>query len=92
ANFRHLFLAGEITASTLNTLHNLHFYLDTMRRIRDAIAFGTFDEFRQTFHRTFSRRSLRQDPPASEVFDLKPTSVESRNSVESRSWRGFRNC
>jgi queuine tRNA-ribosyltransferase len=58
AYLRHLFLAGEITASTLNTLHNLYFYLDTMRRIRDAISFGTFEKFRQTFHRTFSRRSL----------------------------------
>lgn len=58
AYLRHLFLAGEITASTLNTLHNLYFYLDTMRRIRDAISFGTFEKFRQTLHRTFSRRSL----------------------------------
>ena len=30
-------------AGALNTLHNLSFYLDTMRRIRDAIAFRTFD-------------------------------------------------
>jgi queuine tRNA-ribosyltransferase len=58
AYLRHLFLAGEITASTLNTLHNLYFYLDTMRRIRDAISFGTFERFRQELHRTFSRRSL----------------------------------
>jgi queuine tRNA-ribosyltransferase len=58
AYLRHLFLAGEITSSTLNTLHNLYFYLDTMRRIRDAISFGTFEKFRQTFRRTFSRRSL----------------------------------
>ena len=58
AYLRHLFLANEITASTLNTLHNLYFYLDTMRGIRDAILFGTFEKFRQGFHRTFSRRSL----------------------------------
>ena len=31
AYLRHLFVSGEITAATLNTLHNLHFYLDTMR-------------------------------------------------------------
>ena len=48
AYLRHLFLAGEIVGSTLNTLHNLYFYLDTMRGIRDAIAFGTFEKFRQT--------------------------------------------
>jgi queuine tRNA-ribosyltransferase len=58
AYLRHLFLAGEITSSTLNTLHNLYFYLDTMERIRDAISFGTFEKFRQAFHRTFTRRSL----------------------------------
>jgi queuine tRNA-ribosyltransferase len=58
AYLRHLFVAGEITSSTLNTLHNLYFYLDTMRRIREAISFGTFEKFRQVFSRTFSRRSL----------------------------------
>jgi queuine tRNA-ribosyltransferase len=55
AYLRHLFLANEIAAATLNTLHNLYFYLDTMRRVRDAISFGTFELFRQEFHRTFSR-------------------------------------
>ena len=44
AYLRHLFMAGEINAATLNTLHNLHFYLDTMRRIREAIAFGRFEK------------------------------------------------
>jgi hypothetical protein len=29
-----------------------------MKGIRDAIAFGTFEKFRQSVHRTFSRRSL----------------------------------
>jgi queuine tRNA-ribosyltransferase len=55
AYLRHLHLAGEMTAAALNTLHNLTFYLDTMRRIRDAIAFGTFDTFRQEFLRSVSR-------------------------------------
>jgi queuine tRNA-ribosyltransferase len=58
AYLRHLFMAGEITAAALNTLHNLSFYLDTMRRIRDAIAFRTFDKFRQEFLRSASRLSL----------------------------------
>src|SRR5262245_61210147 len=56
AYLRHLFLAGEINASTLNTLHNLHFYLDTLRRIRDAIAFGRFESFRREFHQSLSRQ------------------------------------
>jgi queuine tRNA-ribosyltransferase len=56
AYLRHLFQAGEINAATLNTLHNLHFYLDTVRRIRDAIAFGRFESFRLAFHQRSSRR------------------------------------
>jgi queuine tRNA-ribosyltransferase len=57
AYLRHLYMAGEIGAAALNTLHNLSFYLDTMRRIRDAIAFRTFDKFRQEFLRSASRLS-----------------------------------
>jgi queuine tRNA-ribosyltransferase len=58
AYLRHLFVAGEMTAATLNSLHNLHFYLDTMRRIREAIVFGSFEKLRREFHQTFSRRPL----------------------------------
>ncbi len=54
AYLRHLFRAGEMTGATLNTLHNITFYLDTMRRIRDAIVFGTLEKFRQELHQTFS--------------------------------------
>jgi queuine tRNA-ribosyltransferase len=57
AYLRHLFLAREMTAGTLNSLHNLQFYLDTMGRIREAIEFGRFEIFRQGFHQTWSRRS-----------------------------------
>jgi queuine tRNA-ribosyltransferase len=60
AYLRHLHMAGEMTAAALNTLHNLSFYLDTMRRIRDAIAFRTFESFRQGFLRSASGLSLDQ--------------------------------
>jgi queuine tRNA-ribosyltransferase len=53
AYLRHLFHAGEMTAATLNTLHNLHFYLDTMRRVREAIVFSTLEEVRQSYRRIF---------------------------------------
>jgi queuine tRNA-ribosyltransferase len=56
AYLRHLFLANEINSSTLNTLHNLNFYLDTLRRIRDAIAFRRFERFRLAFHQSLSRQ------------------------------------
>ena len=54
AYLRHLYRSGEILASRLNTWHNLHFYLDTMRRIREAIEFGKFGEFTRTFLDTYS--------------------------------------
>jgi queuine tRNA-ribosyltransferase len=58
AYLRHLYVAGEMSAAALNTLHNLTFYLDTMRRIRDAIAFRSFETFRQGFVRSLSRLAL----------------------------------
>ncbi len=54
AYLRHLFLAGEMNAATLNTLHNLYFYLDTLRRIRDSVVFGQFEAFRRAFHQSLS--------------------------------------
>ena len=45
AYLRHLFAAGEITASILATHHNIHFYLDIMRQIREAIEFGNLAKF-----------------------------------------------
>lgn len=61
AYLRHLSNVGEINAATLNTLHNLHFYLDTMKRIRNAIAFGRFDSFRLAFLQRLSRRSTARE-------------------------------
>jgi queuine tRNA-ribosyltransferase len=45
AYLRHLFAAGEITAAILATHHNVHFYLDIMRQIREAISFGQLQKF-----------------------------------------------
>jgi queuine tRNA-ribosyltransferase len=42
---RHLFVTGEMLGPILATHHNLHFYLDTMRRIRQSLLFGEFAEF-----------------------------------------------
>ena len=44
AYLRHLSLANEILSSVLNTIHNLYFYLDTIRRIRQFIEFHRYDE------------------------------------------------
>ena len=59
AYLRHLFMSGEMSGAALNTLHNLHFYLDTMRAIRKAIEFGTFESFKTAFLETYSRRRLQ---------------------------------
>jgi len=55
AYLRHLFVAGEIGAAVLNTVHNLRFYLDTMARVREAIVFGTLEQLRVELQSTFSR-------------------------------------
>jgi queuine tRNA-ribosyltransferase len=49
AYLRHLYNAGEILAAILCTYHNLAFYLDTMRRIRQSISLGDFGSFRAAF-------------------------------------------
>ncbi len=40
AYLRHLFVAGEALSATLNSVHNLAFYLDTMSRVRGELAVG----------------------------------------------------
>jgi queuine tRNA-ribosyltransferase len=40
AYLRHLYASNEVLAQVLNTLHNLSFYLDTMRRVRHSIRLG----------------------------------------------------
>jgi queuine tRNA-ribosyltransferase len=49
AYLRHLYLTGEMLASILLTHHNLAFFLDTMRRVRQSIRSGDFTRFRREF-------------------------------------------
>jgi queuine tRNA-ribosyltransferase len=44
---RHLFKCGEMLAMRLCVIHNLYFYNNLLRRVRDSIDNGTFDEFRR---------------------------------------------
>jgi queuine tRNA-ribosyltransferase len=44
AYLRHLFVAGEILSSVLNTLHNITYYLSLMQKLRRSIAENRFDE------------------------------------------------
>ena len=49
AYLRHLYTSGEMLASILLTHHNLAFFLDTMRGVRQAIRSGDFPKFRREF-------------------------------------------
>jgi queuine tRNA-ribosyltransferase len=54
AYLRHLFAAGELTAAVLATHHNVHFYLDIMRQIREAIGFGNLANFSSEMHARYA--------------------------------------
>ena len=49
AYLRHLYVSGEMLASILLTHHNLAFFLDTMKCVRQAIRSGDFTKFRRDF-------------------------------------------
>ncbi|HMX26006.1 MAG TPA: tRNA guanosine(34) transglycosylase Tgt, partial [Blastocatellia bacterium] len=56
AYIRHLYNCGEMLASTLCSYHNLAFYLDSMRSIRQSIALGEFASFRTSFLNKFRQQ------------------------------------
>jgi queuine tRNA-ribosyltransferase len=53
AYLRHLYTARELLAYRLNTLHNLAFYLNLMRRVREAISAGTFAQLHREIQQIF---------------------------------------
>jgi len=52
AYIRHLYVTRELLAYRLNTLHNLHYFLNLMGRMRTAIQEGRFLEFRKEFFKS----------------------------------------
>ena len=50
AYLRHLYQAREILAHRLNTIHNLHFYLNLVKKMRMAILEDDFERFKRDFH------------------------------------------
>ncbi|RME13050.1 MAG: tRNA guanosine(34) transglycosylase Tgt [Aquificota bacterium] len=54
AYLRHLFNAEEISAYILNTIHNLRYYHRLMEKVRRSIKEGRFEEFRSSWHRSYS--------------------------------------
>lgn len=57
AYLRHLFMVKEMLGARLNTIHNLWYFSELMRRIREALVEGTFPEFREAFYRHHNRQT-----------------------------------
>ena len=51
AYLRHLFMARELLAYRLNTIHNLHYFINLMASIRTAVTEDRFDAFRRDYNR-----------------------------------------
>jgi len=47
AYLRHLFLAKEVLSMRLNTIHNLYFYIDFFKKMRETIKEKKFGEFKK---------------------------------------------
>ena len=62
AYLRHLFMAKELLAYRLNTIHNIHYYIKLMKDMRVAIMNGSFEAFKKEFyrkrHETYTGRAL----------------------------------
>jgi queuine tRNA-ribosyltransferase len=61
AYLRHLDRCNEILGARLGTIHNLHFYLDLMRQIREAIAAGRYAAFATEFYSLRAPRTAEAD-------------------------------
>jgi queuine tRNA-ribosyltransferase len=55
AYIRHLLAVGEILGLRLASMHNLFYYLDLMRQIREAIEGNRYDDFKREFYAGISR-------------------------------------
>ncbi len=50
AYLRHLYMARELLSYRLNTIHNIHFFINFMKKIRQAILTNEFEEFRKAYY------------------------------------------
>lgn len=65
AYLRHLFIAKEILAIILNTIHNVRYYMNLMERIREAIKDDTYEDFIKKFN---AQRSFTNEPAENSNF------------------------
>jgi len=64
AYLRHLYSSGETLAAVLNTIHNLAFYLDTMRQVRQSIKLGHLEGFLSGVRSRSLNSSAQGEDPA----------------------------
>jgi queuine tRNA-ribosyltransferase len=50
AYLRHLYMARELLAYRLNTIHNVYFFIDFVKRMRQAILSDGFESFRKDYY------------------------------------------
>jgi queuine tRNA-ribosyltransferase len=55
AYLRHLFITGEVLGARMASYHNLHFSLNLVRRIRQALIDGKFMEFKEEFYSRYKK-------------------------------------
>lgn len=73
AYLRHLFHTGEITALRLATIHSLYFYMDLMRKMREAILSDNFLEWREKFLKDYhSDESEVEKLPSCQMRSIHP--------------------
>ncbi|MGQ0556689.1 MAG: tRNA guanosine(34) transglycosylase Tgt [Nitrospiraceae bacterium] len=58
AYLHHLFMVKEMLGARLNTIHNLWYFSELMRQIRETLREGTFPEFRDAFYRNHTRPAV----------------------------------
>lgn len=66
AYLRHLHVSGEILSLVLNTYHNLYFYLDLMRKIRQSIASGSLLELENHYRDQYRAEACGDEPSEAE--------------------------
>lgn len=70
AYLRHLYSSNELLAQVLNTVHNLAYYLDTMRKVRQAIQLREFARFLSGFRPPHLSPNPAQRPRGSEFPEI----------------------
>jgi queuine tRNA-ribosyltransferase len=61
AYLRHLLVSHELTSFYLNTLHNMYFYSDLLKKVREAISKGMFEIFYDDFKTKWKGGELQDE-------------------------------